>query len=144
MKKRGHKQSLGKPPGIAQWSILDALESDPRLLAERLRKGVASPEEMALAAELIQRRVKPRRVKKGQPKQIENQGIAQMVLVMEAGSPPRQRKTIISDVAKAFGVSKRHVYNALAEFGDTLLQTKENRDANERAFQQWAQEIARK
>lgn len=140
MKKRGPAQ----PIGLVQWSIWDALEADDRLLSERLRKGVASPEEMELAADLLQKKIKPRRLKKGQPKQIQNHAMAQMVLVIEAGIPPRQRKTIIPDVAKAFGVSERHVYNALAEFGDTLLQTKELREANERAFRQWLEQFARK
>lgn len=137
MKKRGP----ALPVGLAQWSIWGALEADDRLLSERLREGVASPEEMQVAADLIQKKVKPRRLKKGQPPQFVNYAMAQMVLVMEAAGAPRQRKAIIPEVAEIFGVSVKHVYNALAEFGDALVQTSELRAANERAFQQWLDEI---
>ena len=138
MKKRGP----ALPVGLAQWSIWGALEADDRLLSERLREGVASPEEMQVAADLIQKKVKPRRLKKGQPPQIVNYAMAQMVLVMEAAGAPRQRKEDHSrSGVETFGVSEKHVYNALAEFGDALVQTSELRAANERAFQQWLDEI---
>jgi hypothetical protein len=133
------------PWGLSQLTIWDALEGDNRFLTERLRKGIASPEEMALAADLIQKKIKPRRLKKGQPKQLENYAMAQMVFLLEAsGGRLPQRKTIIPDVAEAFGVSERHVYNALTEFGDRVLQTKVLREANEQAFRQWLEQIARK
>jgi hypothetical protein len=132
--------------GIARWAIWDALEGDPRLLAERLREGTASPEERALAADLISGKIKPRPIRKGQPKRIQKQGMAQMVFTLEAGAPPKTRKAVIPAVAEAFGVSERTVYNALAEceeLGDTimLLRTKDLRAANEEEFKRWVEQI---
>jgi hypothetical protein len=131
-----------QPTYIARWAIWDALEGEPRLLAERLRDDIASREERALAADLISGKIKPRPVRKGQPKRIEKQGMVQMVFTMEAGAPPMPRKVIIPAVAEAFHVSEKTVYNALAEYheiGDTMmiLRTNDLRAANDEQFEEY-------
>jgi len=46
-------------------------------------------------------------------------------------------------VAKTFGVSPRHVYNKLEEFGDTVLQVEQLRAANVnlQLMQQWYEQL---
>jgi hypothetical protein len=138
-----------QPTYIARWAIWDALEGEPRLLAERVREGIASPEERALAADLISRKIKPRRIRKGQPPRSVKQAMVQMVFTMEAAVPPRQRKEIIPFVAKAFSVSKakplsvKTVYNALAECEElgAIVRTADLRAVNEESFKHWLEQI---
>ncbi len=134
MKKRGPERPASAPdwdsialrspdrPGstIALWSIWEAHDANPALLARRLRQGNASPEEMALAADLIEKKIKPRHPRSGKPTRMTNDAITQVVLYIEANHPDWPRsKTIIPDVAKAFRVSQKHVYNVLAKRRNT-------------------------
>ena len=98
---------------VTQWAVWGALEGDPALLARRLRSGKVSREELALAADLIEG---PRRLRQGQPSQITNEHIAEVVFYIEVFRPERLRKQFIPDVAKEFGVSQSHIYNVLTEF----------------------------
>ena len=98
---------------IALWSTWDALDGDHKRLAKRLRAGIASRAEMAFAADLIEGKIKPRRLRDRQPTRRTNDEIAQAVLFLEAIYPDWQQKKIIPRVAKGFGVSERHVYNVV-------------------------------
>lgn len=120
------------------------LERDDELFARRIREGIASREEMALAADLLQKRTTQRQPKKGQPNWIMNEAIVLMVLHLEANADARKtpHKTIVPEVAKIFGVSIRHVYNVLAEYGLAKQDArrphvKDIREAGEQAFQEW-------
>jgi hypothetical protein len=104
---------------IARWSIWGALEGDPALLARRLRSRKPSPQELDCAADLIEMKIKPRRPKKGKPTRFTNELIAETILYIECVRPHWLRKTILSEVAEAFGVSTKHVYNVLAEHRPT-------------------------
>src|SRR5438067_6326067 len=66
MKKRRSDPPLGniKRSG-ALLSIWAALEGDPKRLLTRLRAGVASNAEQALAADLLEKKIKPRRPRSG-------------------------------------------------------------------------------
>jgi hypothetical protein len=116
VKTREPKRSAGPLSTIAQWSVWEALEGDPYLLAARLRKGGATPEEMALAADLIEKKVKIRRPKMGKPGKITKEQIAGTVLYISASRPHWPEKAIIYDVAKAFGVSERFVRYVVASW----------------------------
>jgi hypothetical protein len=101
---------------IALWSIWAALDGDPKRLAKRLRAGLASREEMAFAADLLEGKVKVYRRRPRQPTRRTNDEIGQAVLFMSEIYPNRSKtKSIIPDVAKAFGVSEKHVFNSLAD-----------------------------
>jgi hypothetical protein len=57
MKKRGPELPLSTiQERCALFSMWSALEAEPGVLAARLRRGEASKEEMALAADLIEKR----------------------------------------------------------------------------------------
>jgi hypothetical protein len=90
------------------------LDGYDELFTGRLREGVASPEEMALAADLLQKKEKQRRPKR--PYWVINEAIVMAVLIRET-NPQFVFKTVIPDVAKSFMVSERQVYNVLAERG---------------------------
>jgi hypothetical protein len=98
---------------VERWSILGALDGNPKRLAMRLRAGEASRAEMAFAADLIERKVKPRRRRSSQPSRIENELIAEFVYYLQGIHPDWQRKKVISKIAEMFGVQQRHVYNVL-------------------------------
>jgi hypothetical protein len=104
----------------ALYSIWSALEADPKQLAARLRERTASKAEMALAADLIEGKIKPRRPRSSREDRL---SIAKRVAWFEKMYPTWQRKKIISiaiEVLKDFAphrrISARHVYNALDEF----------------------------
>lgn len=131
---------------LTRWAISDALDGDPALLSRllssasetmvqaagvlekrmRLRKSFAdqvlarqlrsASVKVAFAGDLLGKKIKPRRPKKGEPTRRTNDDIASVVLYLEACHPDWQRsKTIIPDVAKAFKVSEKHVYKVLAK-----------------------------
>jgi hypothetical protein len=105
-------------------SIFNALDGEPGPLAARLREGSASKEEMAVAADLIEKNAKPR---PGRSRFWERLAIAETVRHLRTLHPKWQRKQIISetvDSLKKAGfphVSERHVYNVLEEFDDNFL-----------------------
>ena len=84
----------------ALFSIWSALETNPKQLAERLRKGDASKAEMALAADLIEGIIKPRRPRSSREDRFE---IAKWVAQFEKSKPTWQRKKVISVVADFLG-----------------------------------------
>jgi hypothetical protein len=70
MKSRGSDPPLSSiKSGSALLSILAALDGDPRRLLTRLRAGVATNTEQALAANLLDRKVRPRRPRPGSDRQ---------------------------------------------------------------------------
>jgi hypothetical protein len=96
-----------------RWIIWAALDGYTEPLTQRLRKGLASREEMAFAADLIDRKVKPRRPGRGQPTRFTNDQIAQFVFQFRVAYPDWPKKKIIGEAVDAFGVKKSHVYNVL-------------------------------
>lgn len=115
---KGSPHKLTWQPGstLARWSIWTALEGDASWLAARLRKGISSPEEIELAADLIEKKRKPRRSRSGKPTHLTNEQIAETVEYVKLFRPDWQRKRLIADVATTFRVSQKHVYNVLAKF----------------------------
>jgi hypothetical protein len=73
---------------LERMSIWSALEANPELLARRLRSGTASLQEMAFAADLIEKKVRPRRLKSGTLKRMLNEEIAETVLYTRFTSRP--------------------------------------------------------
>ena len=118
-KKRGTRTPTG---AVARWGIWQALEGDPAILGRRLLSGRALPEELELATDLIAGKIKPRRLRSGQPSEITNEYIAETVFYIEFFRPNWLRKQFIPDVAKAFKVSTKHVYNVLAEYKNDPVQ----------------------
>jgi hypothetical protein len=127
MKKRGSTE----PPLNAirdydeRTSIWSALEARPSLLASRLRDGSPSRVEMKVAADLIEKKIKPRRPKSSSRQ--ERLGLAEFVELLEKVLPHNRqkavvaRKVVISHAAEYHKVSERHVYNALEEFDRSAL-----------------------
>lgn len=120
------KKQLAQLNGVrdqeALHSILSALEADLGQLVHRLRGGIASNAEQALAADLIERKKKPRRPKMPWHERFE---LAQVVAIMDKaypyGHPRGQRDSVIKAAAEYCGKSPRYVYNVLDEFNrDTL------------------------
>ena len=136
MKKREPKWSAEPVSTIAQWSVWDALEGDPHLLAARLRKGSATPEEMALAADLIEKKVKIRRPKMGKPGKITKEHIAGTVFYISVSRPHWQEKAIIYHVAKAFGVSERFVRYVVASWRNRSIEIPYETDLTKRILAQ--------
>ena len=127
MKKRG---STGPPLSvIGDYDELDsiwsALEARPSSLASRLRDGSPTREEMKVAADLIEKKIKPRRAKSSSRQQ--RLQLAEAVAFYEKILPHARHKTdiarkvVISLVAEHYKVSERHVYNALEEFDRSAL-----------------------
>lgn len=118
MTKRSPEPPLSAINDLAERdSIWDALEGDPGWLVSRLRQGVASQLEQALAADLIDYTTK---TTKSFPR-IKRLAIARRATAMGNSDPHRQRKRIISSVAEHFKVSERYVYKSLKEFDDDAL-----------------------
>jgi hypothetical protein len=125
MKKKGATELL--PSAVKTYDALDsiwsALEANPKQLAARLRRGDASKAEMALAADLIEGKKKPRRPRSSREQRLI---IAEHVAWVRKLHPTWQRKKIISVAVEWLKrshqhISERHVYNALAEFDDNAV-----------------------
>jgi hypothetical protein len=116
MKRRQELSTIkGKDELKAIWS---ALEGEPGRLVDRLRRGVALSAEQALAADLIEGNLKLRRPRNRQS----HLEIAQWVAALKRVFPGRgYTKGIVYEVAVAFQVSERHVYNAMSEFDSDAL-----------------------
>ena len=99
-----------------------ALEGDFEFLILQLRIAEASPEVMALAADIIEGKVKRA---KGKPKNSERtfaQNLDAALRVRELERQEKcQRKFAVSVVAEEFGMSKTAVQNALAAFDEPSL-----------------------
>jgi len=140
MKKKGGTEPL--PSAVrtsdALYSIWSALEANPKQLAARLRQGDASKAEMALAANLIEAIIKPRRPRSSREERLI---IAEHVRWIERLRPTFPRKKVIRLTVEHFKdrgqrISARHVYNALAEF-DRITVARINRlpeNENERGL----------
>jgi hypothetical protein len=131
---------------IAYWSVMEAREVNPTRLAARLRSGVPlSQAERHFLADLIEGKInprKPRPTKFGEVKTaLKRYAIVQAVLYHEAIHPKRQRKTIIPDVGKFYGVSPRFVFKLLSEFDPKQLQLIRQ---SALAFAEWQSTIAHK
>jgi hypothetical protein len=99
----------------AKWH---ALEGDMWWLANALRRGTASNDLQALAADLLEGKVKPRRNRK--PWRLHREDrfyVAQFVAALETMHSDKPRKWVVSTAASRCGVHERSVYNALDEFG---------------------------
>jgi hypothetical protein len=97
----------------AIWAALDGNVED---LAQKLREGIASREEMAFAADLIEGKVKSRRPRRGQPTRFTNEQIAQAFFQFRVAYPDWPKKKIVGRVVNIFGLKGeygRHVYNVL-------------------------------
>ena len=109
----------------ALFGIWYALEGEPSWLANRLRRGTASNAEQALAADLIEGNIKPRRPRR----RFHLQRCLEIVqfytfLKKKSSNLPkrdRQEKSLKSVTAEHFDVSMRHVDNVMAEFDDKAL-----------------------
>jgi hypothetical protein len=108
-----------RPPFIkrserkAMW---EALDGNPSMLANHLRWSIASTEELALAANLLEGKVKPRRPKSGGPRRMQKDQIGFWVLCQKAIYPDRKEMAIIKDAADIFKVSERLARSAASEF----------------------------
>jgi hypothetical protein len=130
---------------IAYWSVMEAREVNPTRLAARLRSGVPlSQAERHFLADLIEGKInprKPRPTKFGEVKTaLKRYAIVQAVLYHEAMTGA-QRKTIIPDVGKVYGVSPRFVFKLLSEFDPEQL---EAISLSAAAFVEWQSTIAHK
>jgi hypothetical protein len=105
--------------------IWDAQERKFESLLERLRRGVATPLEQAFAAELLENKVVPRRLRRDEPKRFINLRMAELIVVKKAIDPLAPRKKIIGEVAELFGVSTEHVYHIEKEYGAAIIQIEE-------------------
>jgi len=106
-------------------SIWLAQEGEIGLLAVRLRQGTASQEEMTLAADLIEGKIKPRRPTKSKSwanyRRAAHYQIAEYVKLLKEINPKWQRKRIIGEIAKEYRLSKSKIYDVLKDFDDKTL-----------------------
>src|SRR5262249_18291524 len=82
-------------------SIWEALDGKVQRLANRLRRGVAFPDEIAFAADLIEGIVKPRRLRKGQLTRYLSDEIAKF-FILERGADERPMKQITGAITDDF------------------------------------------
>jgi len=109
-------------------SIMSALESDLDGLLARLRAGIASNAEQALAADLIEGKKKPTRPK-GLPWYQRRELASIMIAIDKAypyGHPRGTRQGAIDETIKyakrsGYKVSPRYLYKMLAEFDPHIL-----------------------
>jgi len=115
MKKHGNSVPAGIADKVALTAIWLAHEGIVTVLAERLRQELASKQEMAVAADLIEGKISPRRQKSSR---IEDYAIVIYIEWLKLAHPEWQRKKIIGEVRKLFHVSIGHVYDVLKDFDD--------------------------
>ena len=107
---------------MSLYSIWAAQEGESGPLAVRLRQGTASQEEMTLAADLIEGKIKPRRPTKSMVNfRAAHYQIAQYVKLLKEINPKWQRKRIIGEIAKEYRLSKSKIYAVLKDFDDKTL-----------------------
>jgi hypothetical protein len=131
---------------MAYWSVMEAREGNLARLANRLRNGVPlSQAERHFLADLIEGKAKPRKTrptKRGGAITVrKRREIVQAILYIEATHPGRQRKAIILDVCKAYGVSPRFVFKLLSEMDPEQL---EAISLGAAAFVEWQSTTAHK
>jgi hypothetical protein len=127
-------------------STLAALDGDPQQLSARLRDGLASKIERTLAADLLERKIKPRRSRPGSHREaclmvavlirlleklwtvpnMEGAYYAALPYVPPPNFRNWQRKTILHSARKIVGqkskvMSERQAYNALDEFDEAAV-----------------------
>ena len=98
---------------VVAHSIWDALDGNTSRLTHRLREGMASPNEIAFVADLIEGKATSRRPRSGQPTRLANDLIVQTVFQHQMQYPNWPEKKIKGEVAKMFGVKERHLYDLL-------------------------------
>jgi hypothetical protein len=121
-------------------SILAALDDSPQQLFARLRAGMASKVEQALAADLLERKIKPRRPRPGSHTEARLM-VAALIRLLEKippqlwgylpGMPPQklrkvQRKALLHWARETVGhkskvMKDRAAYNALIEFDEAAI-----------------------
>jgi hypothetical protein len=107
----------GQPPDLVErMAMWEAREGDPSRLARHLRDGIASPEERALAADLLEGKIRPRRPKLGAPTRAQQDEMAVLVICLKTIYPRRKEMAIIKQVSDAFGASERLVRYAERRF----------------------------
>lgn len=121
------RRPRGPPPDLSERKAMwEAREGDPSRLAKHLRAGIASPEETALAADLLEGKIRPRRPKLGAPTREQQDEMAFLVICLKTIYPHRKEMAIINQVSKAFGASERLVRYAERGFDperrDEILQ----------------------
>jgi hypothetical protein len=150
MKSRGSDPPLSSiKSGRALLSIWAALDGDPQRLLTRLRAGVASNAEQALAADLLEGKIKPRRPRRGSDRLSRFlvasgtrflDGVFMGRQIASTGAFPTQlsnaqlkamrkaipRKTVLSLAREMVGdrsrmMSEREAYYALKEFNDAVF-----------------------
>jgi hypothetical protein len=101
---------------LVRWAIWAALDGNVEEIAQKLREGIASREEMALAADVLEGKVKPRRPRRGQPTRSTNHQIAQIFFQFRVAYPDWPKKKIVGRIVDIFGLKGeygRHVYDVL-------------------------------
>jgi hypothetical protein len=106
----------------AFWAIWDALDANFIRLAQRLREGVATPDELRLSADIHEGKVKPRHPKGGVATNIRRDNIAQTFHLLMASHPTMGRKQIIGHICDYFEVGSSHVEEILATIDPERLQ----------------------
>jgi hypothetical protein len=119
---------------LARFAIWGALDGNVKKLADRLRKRRASPGEMAFVADLIEGKVKSRRLKKGELSRYDSDEIAKLAIFDRAKYPDVPRKLITGDIADAFRLKGnkygRSVYNKVDELDPVRRRTIEGAARN--------------
>jgi hypothetical protein len=104
---------------IELFSIVQALEGHPDWLLNRLRKGQATNTEQAVAADLIEGKIKPPRRNRRSPWR-ERAFTAEIVVFLKERYPDVPQKNIIEAVATS-PKGERRVYEKLAEIDNQAL-----------------------
>jgi hypothetical protein len=121
----------------AEMSRWAALDGDTKYLADRLRKGLMSRDEMAIVADFLEGKIKPRRPRSGQPSRLQNDEMVLLYFHLRVRYPELSAKKIVGKIADWYGVSGRHVYNVLKELDS------ESRKFHERLAVHVSEEFAR-
>jgi hypothetical protein len=130
-----------KEDRIVQDSVWDAYEGNTKNITKRLRTGRISAKERTVLADLVEGKIKARRLKPKQLTRRNKDHIANLVFLIEArhhNDPKWPRKLIIGRVADSFGVKPRVVYNILKALGP------KGREEKKRAFTALPMLLARK
>jgi hypothetical protein len=111
--------------------IWDAQEGKFETLLERLYRGATNPLEQSFAANLIENKIVPRRLRRDQAKRF----MAELLVVKKAMDSLASRKKIIGEVAQAFDVSMEHIYDIEKEYGDSVIKLQELMTKNPQELQ---------
>jgi hypothetical protein len=115
--------------------IWDAQEGKFETLLERLYRGATNPLEQSFAANLIENKIVPRRLRRDQAKRFIKERMAELLVVKKAMDSLASRKKIIGEVAQAFDVSMEHIYDIEKEYGDSVIKLQELMTKNPQELQ---------